>query len=183
MMQITPEAFSQHFASLRLPADGAAALLPVLQPRQVAAGDHLLTRGQFNDTLYLLWSGRLSMTVASPRTRLTLGSVEPGGWVGEFGFLDPGTASADVVAVEDATVLALSQDGLETLYRQSVNTACLLLQGLSLELARRLRATSTHYLEKSGEGEYALRLPAAAEEPPGLFERLRSLLGLGGDAP
>lgn len=176
-MQITPEAFRQRFNSLRLDVDAAALLLSVLQPIDLASGDKLLADGQFNDTLYLVWTGRLLITVTTRDTRLTLGEVEPGNWIGDFGFIDPGAAAADVTAKEDTTVLALSQDGMKELSGKSVDAAGALLEALSLELARRLRATNLHYIEKTGEQEYALRMPQI-NEGKGWIDTLRKLIGL-----
>lgn len=176
-MQITPEAFRQRFSSLRLDTAGTALLLAVLQPIDLVAGDKLLTEGRFSDTLYLVWSGRLLITVTSRDSNLTLGEVEPGGWVGDFGFIEPGAAVEDVAAKESTTVLALSQNGLKELSEQSGDTAIALLQTLSLELARRLRVTHIHYIEKSGEHEYALRIPPASERK-GWIDMLRKLMGL-----
>ena len=179
-MQITPEAFRQRFSSLRFDAASTTLLLSVLKPIDLVAGDKLLSEGQFNDTLYLVWSGRLLMTVAFRDTKLTLGEVESGSWVGDFGFIDPGTAIEDVAAKESTTVLALSQNGLKELSEKSVDAASALLQALSLELARRLRTTRIHYIEKSGEHEYALRIPPVSENK-GWIDMLCKLMGLGRD--
>lgn len=176
-MQITPEAFRQRFNSLRLDVDAAALLLSVLQPVDLVTGDKLLDDGQFNDTLYLVWAGRLLITVTSHDTRLTLGEVQPGSWVGDFGFIDPGAAVADVTAKENTTVLTLPQDGMKELSEKSVDLASALLEALSLELARRLRATNIHYIEKTGEQEYALRIPSISEDK-GWIDTLRKLIGL-----
>lgn len=176
-MQITPEAFRQRFSSLQFDAGGIDLLLSVLKPVDLAAGDKLLANGQFNDTLYLVWTGQLLIALTFHDTKLTLGEVRSGGWVGDFGFIEPGTAGADVTAKEDTTVLALSQEGLKKLSEKSADSASALLQALSLELARRLRATNIHYIEKTGEQEYALRLPPS--ESKGWIDILRKLMGLG----
>lgn len=176
-MQITPEAFRQRFSSLQLDAGGISLLLSVLKPVDLAAGEKLLTHGQFNDTLYLVWSGRLLIDITVQDARLTLGEVKAGDWVGDFGFIEPGAAGADVTAKEATTVLALSQDGLKELSEKSTDAASALLQALSLELARRLRATNIHYIEKTGEQEYALRLPPPGKNK-GWIDTLRKLMGL-----
>ena len=151
--QITPEAFSQRFGALPLDAESTALLLSVLETKDLSAGGKLIAHGWFNDTLYLVWSGRLLMTISTDGTKLTLGEVQPGRWVGEFGFIEPGEAAADVTAAEDTTVLALSLESMNKLYEKNPNTASALLQAISLELARRLRATGVHNLEKSAEGD------------------------------
>lgn len=178
-MQISPEAFRQRFDILHLDPAESEALLSVLEPRNLAAGDQLLSHGEHNDTLYLVWSGRLQVTLTSDDTRLNVGEIEPGRWVGDFGFIDPGKAAADVTASEEATVLALSQTAMKTLYEQAANAASALLQALSLELARRLRTVSIHRVEKSAEDEYQLRGPEEQQQA-GWLDTLCRIMGLRG---
>ena len=179
-MQITPGAFRQRFGSLHLDEQKTASLLAVLEPTTLATGDKLLAYGQFNSSLYLVWSGRLGVMITSDDRKLTVGHFEPGQWVGEFGFIDPGKASADVIALQDSTVLALSQEGMQTLYERSADAASALLQSISLELAKRLRTTtSPQQLEKRDDKEYVLRGPQPVEEK-GLLAGLCKLLGLKG---
>ena len=58
-----------------------------------------------------------------------------------------------------------------------------LLQGLSLNLANRLRETNTDVLVKGGEHEYTLQHAEPSPNTPGRHEsllvRLRTLLGIG----
>lgn len=180
-MPITPDAFNQRFPIMHFDPEQAAALVAVLGQKTLRAHEPLITQGQFSDTLYLLWSGRLAITITADGVRLVLGELEPGRWVGEFGFIDPSQAAADVSATTDAEVLVLTQDGMQVLYQQSPDTASALLQALSLELAERLRATSRHSLERKDDDTYTLRQPQD-EEPVGWLSRLgRRLMGLTGE--
>jgi len=178
MQAITPETFKQRFPMIHLSEIGTAALLAALELRTQNAGELLIRQGQLSDTLYLLWSGRLQIIIGKNGTRLVLGELTPGCWVGEFGFIDPGPAAASVSVLEDATVLALTQHGMQQLHEASPNTASALLQTLSLDLAERLRNASTHTVEKNANDEYTLQRPPEEQESGWLNRIGRKLMGL-----
>jgi SulP family sulfate permease len=180
-LAITPEAFSRQFPAVHLPPEGFTALLAVLKPVVLKAGTRLVTQGERSDTLYFLLSGRLQITLNSDHTSLVLGELNPGRWVAEFGFIDPGPAAANVEATEDGTALALTQAGMNSLHEASPNTASALLQSLSLDLAERLRATSRHILEKNADNQYILRQPKDLQDVSWLSRIGRKLMGIGGN--
>ena len=183
MMSITPEAFSRQFPALHLPPEGYDALLKVLKPVDLKAGVRLVIQGGRSDTLYFLLSGHLQITLQSDNTKLVLGELDPGRWVAEFGFIDPGPAAANVEAIENVSALALTQAGMNSLHEASPNTASALLQSLSLDLAERLRATSRHTLEKNADNQYILRQPVDVQDESWLSRIGRMLMGTGGNEP
>ena len=65
-----------------------------------------------------------------------------GGVVGEIGFLDRAPRSATVVAEEPVLAYVLSREDFEHLRDKWPETAYLLIQNLTLDLAVRLRHTS-----------------------------------------
>jgi len=178
---ISPDQLAKQFPAICKDPAGAQALLGVLQSKTVATGEILIARGQPSDTLYLVVSGRLQVTLHAGKTQLKIGEIEPGHSAGEFGFIDPGLAAADVIAAETTTVLALPQTGLHELLRTSPNTASSLLQGLSLELSRRLRNTSEYVVEKIDEGIYAFRQRPQDDNENLLIRIGRTIMGLSGE--
>ena len=178
---MTPEAFHNLFPTLQFPGNGIDVLLKALKPVTLAASDPLILQGQLSDTLYFICSGRLQVSFEANDIRLVLGELPPGRWVCEFGFIDPGPAAADVIAQENCEVLALSQDGMNDLYKASPNTASALLQILSLELAERLRATSRQTLEKNTVNQYTLRQPEHQSDDSWINRIFRRLFGFTGN--
>jgi CRP-like cAMP-binding protein len=187
-MTITPASLQQRFPNIKLDDHGIRELAVVLVSRDFSAGERLISCGQHSDTLYFIMSGAVQMSIRSNDATLHLGEKKAGMWVGDFGFISPGEATADVVAEEPTSVLILSHEAMTKLRERSPTTASALLQALSIELATRLR-DSTHYvLEKEGEGAYDLRNTgnvgaphAANERHGGWLSHVRKLLGLSGD--
>lgn len=182
-MQITSEQFESTFSALGLRPESVSPILDRVEAADLKGGDHLIEHGGSSDTLYFLLSGRLALNVDAGNRTLSLGEVAPGRWVGEFGFIDPGQASASVTAVEPSSVLALSHDAMRDLHQSSPDAASDLLQCLSLDLARRLRETSRQVLVKGDDTHFELRSETLEERHPrtGLAYRIRKLLGVNGD--
>ncbi|MDE2479913.1 MAG: patatin-like phospholipase family protein [Betaproteobacteria bacterium] len=92
-----------------LPPRVLDALLPSLEPLELAGGQTLCRRGEPSDALYLLCSGSLGAFGpghASDEERL-LGWISPGQTVGELGVLARRPRTATVRALRDCTLLRL----------------------------------------------------------------------------
>ncbi len=88
--------------------DALAAIATGGVPIQLAAGDVLFQQGDLGDTLYLLLSGALRVRAGSPAGGAaphTIASIVPGEVVGELALLASVPRSADVVAVEESSLL------------------------------------------------------------------------------
>jgi len=155
-MRILPSDFRQKFSALCKSDSDAEYLLDIVTTNVVAKGDQLIVQDQFNDSLYFLWEGRLSMFLQAGEVRIAVGEVVPGRWVGELGFIDPGPTSANVLVEEESTLLVISRDGFEKLLQQRPEILSTLLQALSLDLAERLRETENHVLKRAGNDEFSL---------------------------
>ncbi|WP_051848959.1 patatin-like phospholipase family protein [Thiomonas sp. FB-Cd] len=87
------------------------ALLPYLEPLELAGGQTLCRQGEPSDALYVLCSGSLGAFgpgLSTDRERL-LGVIAPGEIVGELGLLTEQPRSATVRALRDCTLLKLSR--------------------------------------------------------------------------
>lgn len=108
-------------AHLRLFAGADPALLAACtancERRLVPPGTRLLRRGQANDITYLLLSGRLGVYLEADQPPLV--EITPGDCVGEMSVLTGSTASADVMAEDEALVLAMPREVLWRLVDQS----------------------------------------------------------------
>ncbi len=149
-----------------------------LVPIEVAAGDVLITCGMKSDTLYLIWRGLLAVSIEAGRKRLLLGEVAGGKWVGEITMLEPGPATATVLAKEDSTLLALSNGAFEKLREEYPRIAGSLVKALSLNLAGRLRSCR-QFLIKINEDQYFVESTGDNREDR-LVALGRMLMGLGG---
>jgi CRP-like cAMP-binding protein len=180
-MDITTTQFVRHFGVLarQFPSHGdLQAFLDHCTLSLYPAGKSLISYGGECSTLYLVWSGLLSASIEDGQTRLVLGDIRPGEWVGEVTLIEPGRATASVTCVEDSYLLAFSHKSFETLRASHPAAAGALLQGLCLSIAHRLRASSERIAEQIGDGEYRLlEIPSADKASViGFITRLLSLL-------
>jgi CRP-like cAMP-binding protein len=157
------------------------ALLAALRPREHASGAHLSTFGERSDTLHLITGGQVAIRAVQAGETLYLGHAGRGGIVGEVGLIEPGPASATVEALEPLTTLDLDAAGLERLCSEQPAVASALLGALSLELAARLRRSSTDLLRRIDD--HAWMRAEAKRDRTGWLARLAHLVhGAHGDA-
>ena len=180
-MSISVQEFNNLFSALKLGADYVPSLLEVTEPRVFRPGEPLIAHGQQSDTLFLVVTGTVDVSVDVEGARLELGRIGPGRWVGEFGLIDPAPASAAATAVDEVETLALDSARLQQLHERAPAAASDLLVRLSLDLAHRLRQTSRQQLVADGEGfSVQDQDTSSAGGAPGRFARLGKLLGIGG---
>jgi CRP/FNR family cyclic AMP-dependent transcriptional regulator len=106
--------------------------------RQLPKGAFVVTQNEQGATLYLLVSGRVKVSLASPDGReLALNYLDAPSHFGEMSLVDSEPRSADVIAVTDAEVLALESKDLSAAIQVQPRLALSLIATLS----RRLRHT------------------------------------------
>jgi CRP/FNR family transcriptional regulator, cyclic AMP receptor protein len=107
-----------------------------LQVRTRPAGTIIVAQDEPGDAMFLLASGRVKVALFGESGReLTLSELKPGDFFGEMSLLDSRPRSANVVALDDTTVLALTRDAFAAHLKAHPQTAMNMLG----ELARRLR--------------------------------------------
>lgn len=117
-----------------------AALQPLLQRHALADGQALMHQDEPSDaTLYLLESGRLTVSLRGQHSGRRLVSLMGGNIVGEMGLYSSAQRSATVLADGDAVVWALTSPALGQLQHQAPDTAMQLHAFVMRTLADRLR--------------------------------------------
>jgi len=108
--------------------------------KQVPKGAFIVTQHELGGCMYLLVSGRVKASLASPDGKeLTLNYLEAPAHFGEMSLVDSEPRSADVIAVTDVEVLALDGKDLSAAIQVQPRLALSLIATLS----RRLRHTIT----------------------------------------
>jgi CRP/FNR family transcriptional regulator, cyclic AMP receptor protein len=173
-MSIKTEEFIARFAGLvRGMSHGEVdALVAALEHVRLRAGEILLTYGRPSDTLYLVWEGKLAITLDVDGETVALGEASSGQWVGDVTAIDPGPASAAVAAVQDCTLLTFSHEAFERFGEKQPRAASALHRILSDGLANRIRSSSASMIAYDDEGKLILERPPENEK-----HRLRRLLG------
>lgn len=158
MLDLSIHDFEDRFQSLadRLEHEELRALLDGLLPQELNAGETLITAGTGTDALFLVWDGRLDVTLPG---RTDAAAIERGDYLGEVSLLSPGPATASVHAIEPATVLSFTPQALADLAAVHPHAAAAVMAELVRTLARRVRR-STRLLARTAS---VASLPARPE--------------------
>ena len=107
-----------------------------LQVRTRPAETIVVAQDEPGDSLFVIAGGRVKVAMFGENGReLTLAELKPGDFFGEMSLLDNRPRAANVVALEDATLLVLSRDAFVAHLKTNPQTAINLLG----EMTRRLR--------------------------------------------
>lgn len=113
----------------------------MMRIHEVPAGERLCSRGEAGDEMYVVIEGKLAASVVHDDAVVPIRTMERGDVVGEVALFE-GRRTADVDVVDDARLLALTQQDLERLPRRYPRIAANVFRNLSDILAGRL-ASST----------------------------------------
>jgi SulP family sulfate permease len=112
----------------------------MLQSRVVKAGDKVFSAGDEGEELFIVAAGEIDLllpTTAHHHKRLA--KCGPGTLFGEIAFLEPGTRTADAVAVSDSELLTLLRPTFQRLAEEHPDTARAVLAALARIQSERLR--------------------------------------------
>jgi NTE family protein len=163
--------FAQVAAFAQLDEPALAALRGAATLQSVKGGDYLVREGEVADTLYLVATGRFCVQLADGRV---IAEIEAGEPIGELAFFSEGTRTADVRAMRDSTVLALTRQA----YAEVSSAHRGITDGILAEVARRLARNTRAMGAVSGTmaakpGRVVAILPAGATQlPRGFADRL-----------
>jgi CRP-like cAMP-binding protein len=108
-----------------------------LQVRTRASGTLIVAQDEPGDAMFILAQGRVKVALFGENGReLTLTELRPGEFFGEMSLIDSRPRSANVVAMDDATVLALTRDSFLQHVKQHPQTALNIMGELSKRLRR-----------------------------------------------
>jgi CRP/FNR family transcriptional regulator, cyclic AMP receptor protein len=109
--------------------------------KQIGSGELVIEQGASSDSLYVLLSGSVKVyRMTEDGEEINLAILGSGDVIGEMSLLDHQPRSAHVEALQESTLLQLSQESFRTLLRTYPDIAFNLLA----TLARRVRITDEH---------------------------------------
>lgn len=125
--------------------------------RHLEPGEILVEQGKEQDSLYVLLSGRLRVSIRSPFSVVDLGEIQPRETVGEMNVIDPLTASATVRADknEHCHVWGIKRPAFERFLEESPRAGVAILRWVSLLLTRRVRKASDRLI-RAAETAYSV---------------------------
>lgn len=133
----------------RFGAAELAILLDALTRLEAGPGDVLYRCGQHADSLYLVWQGKLAVSLTIAGEELFLGHLGPGQFTGITAVIDPGPALVSATVVESSVLLRLTHAGLASLRENQPPLGNHLLRALSLELVEWLRGYEAYMKERA----------------------------------
>jgi len=117
--------------------------------RRVAEGQHVISRDARDNDLYLIVAGRVRAAAYSAGGRqVTFREIRAGEWFGELAAIDGQSRSADVVALEDSLVAAMSPP----VFRRLLHEHAVVCDRILLRLAISVRELSERVYEFSSFG-------------------------------
>jgi CRP-like cAMP-binding protein/predicted GNAT family N-acyltransferase len=108
--------------------------------RDVAAGEHVLRKGERGSSMFLILDGAVEVRDERGGNRRVLGTLGAGQIFGEAGFLMDTPRSADVVAIADTQLVVLDVDAFARLSEQHPAVALKVMRNLCRTLCLRLYA-------------------------------------------
>lgn len=121
-----------------LSQDDTEILAAMVQYRKMPKGAFIVSQNERGSTMYLLVSGRVKVSLASPDGKeLALSYIDAPGHFGEMALVDAEPRSADCIAASDVEVLSLDAKDLSSAIQLQPRLALALIATLS----RRLRHT------------------------------------------
>jgi CRP/FNR family transcriptional regulator, cyclic AMP receptor protein len=117
----------------------------ICKPVSFREEDVILEEGARGRDLYVIRSGRVSITLSKSPGRYDLGTItrcEPGQVVGELAFIDGARRSTWVIALESGEALRISWDDFSRLVAQDVRIGYQFYRNMALLITERLRDTT-----------------------------------------
>jgi CRP/FNR family cyclic AMP-dependent transcriptional regulator len=151
------------FGAIR--ADAIEFLLEPAPIVHVAAGDYFFREGDSANGMFVLETGRVTVSKSWQGGQLLLRRFAQGDCFGEMALLDLFPRSASVRADEDCSAILLTPDNLLRLFEHDAEQFALIQMNIGREISRRLRATDDQ-LFRARMGE-TLDMPERVVTIPG----------------
>ena len=126
-----------------VPAEDLNAVAAASRLRSFRRGQIVFTRSDPGDTVIVVVSGRVKVTVRSADGgELTLAIVPPGGLLGELGVVDGGPRSADAETVEECQLLMIPREVIRDVCARVPAASQALTSSIAATLRRLTEATA-----------------------------------------
>jgi CRP/FNR family transcriptional regulator, cyclic AMP receptor protein len=126
-----------------VPDEELKALAAVSRLRNFRRGQVVFTRSDPGDTVIVVVSGRVKVTIRSADGgELTLAIVHPGGLLGEIGVVDGGSRTADAETLEASQLLLIPRDAVRDVCARVPSAAQALTNSIAATLRRLTEATA-----------------------------------------
>jgi len=123
------------------------AFLSLVEPVQFATGETVVKQDDHGDCMFLIVGGTARVVHRRDGRYIELSVLKCGDFFGELALVDAGPRSADVIALEDCSLLRLSQAVIRALAGVYPSAAFKLLISVGRVMVARLRAGNQKYID------------------------------------
>jgi CRP/FNR family transcriptional regulator, cyclic AMP receptor protein len=126
-----------------VPAEELNAVAAASRLRSFRRGQIVFTRSDPGDTVIVVVSGRIKVTMRSADGgELTLAVIPPGGLLGELGVVDGGPRSADAETLEESQLLLIPREAIRAICARVPSAAQALTNSIAATLRRLTEVTA-----------------------------------------
>jgi hypothetical protein len=152
---------------------------------EFATGAEIIKEGAMLDRLYVVVSGRLSLTARRGAKHFPVSEAQAGECLGEASLLEPQPAAATLRVLEDAVLWSLDSTGLRIFISDHPGGSGAFLMGMAGVLSARLREANGRICQHHQKPVETLpagrqRAITASNAPiqPGFFERIKATMAI-----
>jgi CRP/FNR family cyclic AMP-dependent transcriptional regulator len=125
-----------------LDANEAEEIQHMLEQKTFAPKHRILEEGKVGEGLFLIASGKVTVTRAFDQETFVLAELGPGDFFGEMSLMDNYAASATVESAEETTIFLLSRKDFKSLTSSSTQLSSKLWESLARNLSAKIRKTA-----------------------------------------
>lgn len=128
-------------------SDEVANFIELADTVRVKAGEPIVRQDEPGDAMFIIVGGKATVSHHKGGKMITLAVLDAGDFFGEIALVDQGPRSADVVAVEDCTLLKIQESVIHALAGVYPGAAFKLLVAVGRVMVERMRRTNQKYID------------------------------------
>ena len=142
-MSLTTQEFSKLFPKITEHTNNeeVSALIKKLKYVSISENKNIIKDNNKNDTLYFVIEGRLDCYIENDATKISIGKIFPGEYVGEVSMLDNGNATSSVITETPCIFYSLDKTSFNELEKEHPVISGKILRSISSILSNRLIST------------------------------------------
>ena len=142
-MSLTTQEFSKLFPKITEHTNNeeVSALIKKLKYVSISENKNIIKDNNKNDTLYFVIEGRLDCYIEKDGSKISIGKIFPGEYVGEVSMLDNGNATSSVITETPCIFYSLDKTSFNELEKEHPVISGKILRSISSILIKRLIAT------------------------------------------
>ena len=142
-MSLTTQEFSKLFPKIteHTNSEEVSTLIRMLKYVSIGENKHIIKDLQKNDTLYFVIEGKLDCYIEKDETKISIGKIFPGEYVGEVSMLDNSNATSSVITETPCIFYSLNKTSFDELGKEHPVISGKILRSISSILINRLIST------------------------------------------